>query len=77
VDVYKHNDGEHLTQTCVKFVIMQKMVTHKQITVITEEKKSAETENMQKEKQDLILLPAIICFSLIKVIMGICRIFSF
>jgi len=29
VDVYKHNDGVHLTEACMKFVIMQKMVTHK------------------------------------------------
>jgi len=37
VNIYKHNEGEQITQACMKFVIMQKSSHKKQITVITEE----------------------------------------
>ena len=59
----------------MKFVIMQKIFTHKTNYSNKKGVNLQKQKRTQQEKQDSRLLPAIICFFLTKVINKICRIF--
>jgi len=69
----QNNEDNDLKPAHIKFFVIQKCSHKKQIAVITEEQICRSKKHV-KEKQDLRVQPAVICFFLIKVIIDICRI---